>query len=91
MPMRNSIGLSSGTSALRWLMPCYASTARGTASTTLLNSASGPGILGDPSAVLSDLAVDKRAQVTQEPSVRALFTLAGQAAVASHIGGKGGG
>jgi hypothetical protein len=49
------------------------------------------GILDDPSAALSDLAIDERAQVTLEPSVRALFILAGQAAVASHIGRKDGG
>jgi hypothetical protein len=41
--------------------------------------------------VLSDLAIYERAQVTLEPSVRSLFTLAGQAAVASHVGGEDGG
>jgi hypothetical protein len=40
--------------------------------------------------VLSDLAIDERAQVTVGPSVRALLILAGQAA-ASHIGRKDGG
>jgi hypothetical protein len=44
-----------------------------------------------PSARLNDLAIDERAQVTAGPSVRALFILAGQAAVPSHIGRKDGG
>src|SRR5262249_7388949 len=38
------------------------------------------GVLDNPPTMLSDLGIDERAQVILEPSVRALFVQAGQAA-----------
>jgi hypothetical protein len=50
-----------------------------------------PGVLDNPPAVLTDLRIHEGAQVTLELGVRALLILAGQAAVASHIGRQDGG
>jgi hypothetical protein len=66
--MRNSIRLSSGTSATH--APLHInSTAHRIHYTVELSQRSISSILGDPSAMLSDLAIYVRAQVTLEPSV----------------------
>ena len=80
MPMRNSTRFPCGTSALRAALNING-TAHRFHDTAEFGQQSIPGVLDNPTTVLSDLGIDKGAQMARELGVRPFLVHAGQLAV----------